>query len=345
MSESLSTGTTTILLRDEENAAPKKTRHIAVLKFLGGRVLGMVLTMFAASVVVFFSRFVVPGDPARFLLRGRNPSPAAVAEVTKQYGLDKHPIEQYFSWLFGALRGDFGRSMQYRDDVSNVLLSRLPVTLQLVLLAAVIISVLGLLLGVYASLRRGKLADKAILLSSTAFGAVPSFVVAIVLVAIFSVGLGWFPSFGSGDAGLDRFVHLILPAFALGLAFVALVARVTRQAMNEQWRREHVEVAISRGLSRREVVIRHVLRNALSPILLVSGVLVAGLLVTSAIVEQTFGLAGIGSLLVQSVDRLDFPVVQAIVLVVVFAFVLVNTLVDIVQPILDPRLKAGTATR
>jgi peptide/nickel transport system permease protein len=115
--------------------------------------------------------------------------------------------------------------------------------------------------------------------------------------------------------------------------------------MNEQFVREHVEVATSRGLTKSSVVLRHVLRNAISPILLVSGVLVAGLLVSSAIVEQTFGLAGIGSLLVQSVDRLDFPVVQAIVLVVVVAFVTVNTVVDLIQPLIDPRIAAGTETR
>ncbi len=314
-------------------------------RFVLGRLVGLVATLFAASLVVFFSRFVVPGDPARFLLRGRSPSPEAIAEVTKQYGLDKSPIEQYLSWISGVVRGDFGRSLQYRDDVSSVLLARLPVTLELVALAAVIIVLFGLAAGIFASLRRGKLTDRVILMTSTALGAMPAFVIAILLIAVFAVQLGWFPSFGSGDAGWDRFMHLILPAFALGLAFVALIARVTRSSMNEQFVREHVEVATSRGLTRSSVVLRHVLRNAVGPILLVSGVLVAGLLVSSAIVEQTFGLAGMGSLLVQSVDRLDFPVVQAIVLVVVVAFVTINTIVDLIQPLIDPRIAAGSETR
>ena len=317
----------------------------ATARFVLGRIVGLVATLFAASLVVFFSRFVVPGDPARFLLRGRSPSPEAIAEVTKQYGLDKPPIEQYLSWVGGVVRGDFGRSLQYRDDVSSVLLSRLPVTLELVALAAVFIVVLGLAAGIFASLRRGRFTDRVILMTSTALGAVPSFVIAILLIALFAVQLGWFPSFGSGDAGWDRFTHLILPALALGLAFVALIARVTRSSMNEQFVREHVEVATSRGLTRSSVVLRHVLRNAVGPILLVSGVLVAGLLVSSAIVEQTFGLAGMGSLLVQSVDRLDFPVVQAIVLVVVVAFVTINTIVDLIQPLIDPRIAAGSETR
>lgn len=339
------TQTRAVRLRESGAGKGGSGRGSRTTRFIAGRVVGLVATLFAASLVVFFSRFVVPGDPARFLLRGRSPSPEAIADVTSQYGLDKPPVEQYLNWIGGVLRGDFGRSLQYRDDVSNVLLQRLPVTLELVALAAVIIVVLGLAAGIFASLRRGRFTDRAILITSTAFGAIPSFVIAILLIAIFSVQLGWFPSFGSGDEGWDRFVHLVLPAFALGLAFVALVARVTRSSMNEQFVREHVEVATSRGLTRSSVVLRHVLRNAISPILLVSGVLVAGLLVSSAIVEQTFGLAGLGSLLVQSVDRLDFPVVQAIVLVVVVAFVTVNTIVDLVQPLIDPRIAAGSETR
>lgn len=336
--------TRAVRIREDRPTRPSG-RWRRTARFIAGRVIGLALTLVAASLVVFFSRFVVPGDPARFLLRGRSPSEEAIAEVTRQYGLDLPPLQQYLNWAGGILQGDFGRSLQYRDDVSTVLLQRLPVTLELVALAALFIVVLGLAAGVLASLRRGRPTDRVILVVSTALGAIPSFVIAILLIAIFAVQLGWFPSFGSGDEGLDRFVHLILPALALGLTFVALVTRVTRSSMNEQFVREHVEVATSRGLTRPSVVLRHVLRNAISPILLVSGVLVAGLLVSSAIVEQTFGLAGIGSLLVQSVDRLDFPVVQAIVLVVVIAFVTVNTIVDIIQPLIDPRIAAGTETR
>lgn len=301
-------------------------------------------TLLVASLAVFFSRFLVPGDPARFLLRGRSPKPEALAEITRQFGLDKPAWEQYLNWLTGIFHGDWGRSLTYRQDVSEVLLSRLPTTLQLVALAAVFITVLGLLAGITASLNKG-FGDRFILVTLTAAGAVPPFVAAIALVAVFSVGLGWFPSFGSGDAGWERIRHLALPALALGITYIAMVARVTRSSMNDQLVREHVEVATSRGLSRASVVGRHVLRNALGPILTVSGVLVAGLLVSSAIIERTFGLAGIGQLLVQSIDRLDFAVVQAIVMVVVTAFVLVNTVVDLIQPLIDPRIAAGTETR
>lgn len=304
----------------------------------------LALTLFAASLAVFFSRFLVPGDPARFLLRGRSPKPEALAEITRQFGLDKPAWEQYLNWLGGILHGDWGRSLTYRQGVSEVLLDRLPTTLQLVALAAVFITLLGLMAGIIASLNKG-FGDRFVLITLTAAGAVPPFVAAIALVAVFAVQLGWFPSFGSGDAGWDRIWHLTLPALALGITYIAFVARVTRSSMNEQLVREHVEVATSRGLTRGSVVFRHVLRNALGPILTVSGVLVAGLLVSSAIIERTFGLSGIGQLLVQSIDRLDFAVVQAIVMVVVAAFVLANTVVDLVQPLIDPRIAAGTETR
>ncbi|MGO4145876.1 ABC transporter permease [Paenarthrobacter sp. YAF11_1] len=326
--------------------SPKRDKRRAVRPavYIVKKLLALVLTLFVASVAVFFSRFLVPGDPARFLLRGRSPKPEALEEITRQFGLDKPAWEQYLNWLGGILQGDWGRSLTYRQDVSDVLLGRLPTTLQLVALAAVFITVLGLFAGIVASLNKG-FSDRFILITLTAAGAVPPFVAAIALVALFSVGLGWFPSFGSGDGGWDRIWHLTLPALALGITYIAMVARVTRSSMNEQLLREHVEVATSRGLTRGSVVARHVLRNAMGPILTVSGVLVAGLLVSSAIIERTFGLSGIGQLLVQSIDRLDFGVVQAIVMVVVAAFVLVNTVVDLVQPLIDPRIAAGTESR
>ncbi|WP_307299451.1 ABC transporter permease [Microbacterium natoriense] len=318
---------------------------MAAARRVVGKLGGLLLTLFLASLLVFFSRFLVPGDPVSFLLRGRKPSPEAVALVTAQYGLDLPPWEQYVRWVLGVVQGDFGRSLQYRQDVSQVIGDRLPLTLMLVVMAGVIIAVAGVVLGALAALNRGRSVDRLILIGLTMLGAIPSFVGAIVLIAVFSVQWGWFPSFGSGDGFLDMVRHLTLPSIALALVFIVLVAKVTRSAMIDQLSREHVEVSTSRGVSRRLVIRRHVLRNALGPILTVSGVLVAGLIVASSIVEAAFGLSGIGSLLVQSVDRLDFPVVQAIVLLVVFAFVVMNAIVDILEPWIDPRSAAGAGAR
>jgi peptide/nickel transport system permease protein len=318
---------------------------MTTLRRVAGKLGALLLTLFLASLLVFFSRFLVPGDPISFLLRGRKPSPEAVAQVTAQYGLDLPPWQQYLNWLTGVLQGDFGRSLQYRQDVSQVIGDRLPVTLGLVVMAGTMIAIFGLSAGIVASLNRGKALDRAVLIGLTVLGAIPSFVGSIVLIAIFAVQLGWFPSFGSGEGFWDTIYHLVLPSIALAIVFVVLVGKVTRSSMVEQLGREHVEVATSRGLRRGTVIRRHVFRNAIGPILTVSGVLVAGLLVASSIVEAAFGLAGIGSLLVASVDRLDFPVVQAIVLLIVTAFVVVNAIIDVLEPWIDPRAAAGAGAR
>lgn len=318
---------------------------MTALRRVAGKLGALLLTLFLASLLVFFSRFLVPGDPLSFLLRGRKPSVEAVAQVSAQYGLDLPPWQQYLNWLAGVLQGDLGRSLQYRQDVTEVIGDRLPVTLGLVVMAGAIIAVLGLTAGIVAALNRGRILDRVVLVGLTVLGAIPSFVGSIVLIAVFAVQLGWFPSFGSGEGFLDTVYHLVLPSIALAVVFVVLVGKVTRSSMVEQLGREHVEVATSRGLKRGTVIRRHVFRNSIGPILTVSGVLVAGLLVASAIVEAAFGLAGIGSLLVQSVDRLDFPVVQAIVLLVVAAFVTVNAVIDVLEPLVDPRAAAGAGAR
>jgi peptide/nickel transport system permease protein len=318
---------------------------MTTLRRVAGKLGALLLTLFLASLLVFFSRFLVPGDPVTFLLRGRKPSPEAVALVTAQYGLDLPPWQQYLNWLAGVLQGDFGRSLQYRQDVAQVIGDRLPVTLGLVVMAGTMIAVVGIAAGIIAALNRGKVLDRGVLVGLTVLGAIPSFVGSIVLIAVFAVQLGWFPSFGSGEGFLDTVSHLVLPSIALAIVFVVLVGKVVRSSMIEQLGREHVEVATSRGLKRGTVIRRHVFRNSIGPILTVSGVLVAGLLVASSIVEAAFGLSGIGSLLVQSVDRLDFPVVQAIVLLIVTAFVVVNAVIDVLEPWIDPRAAAGAGAR
>lgn len=343
----LDSSTVAVAAQDAAAANPRLGGRFtaAGLRRVAGKLGSLILTLFLASLLVFFSRFLVPGDPVTFLLRGRKPSPEAIAQVTEQYCLDLPPWQQYLNWLVGALQGDFGRSLQYRQDVSTVLGDRLPVTLMLVAMAGVLIAVVGLSAGVVAALNRGKALDRLTLIGLTMLSAIPSFVGSIVLIAIFAVQLGWFPTFGSGEGFGDMVYHLVLPSIALAIVFVVLVGKVTRSSMVEQLDREHVEVAISRGLKRGTVIRRHVFRNALGPILTVSGILVAGLLVASTIVEAAFGLAGMGSLLVQSVDRLDFPVVQAIVMFVVTAFVVVNAIIDIAEPWIDPRSAAGAAAR
>jgi peptide/nickel transport system permease protein len=310
------------------------------------RAAGLIGTLLVTSFLVFSSIYIAPGDPINFLIRGRAPSPETIAAIKEQYGLDQPFLAQYLHWLGGVLHGDFGRSFEFRQSVSEVIASRAPTTLQLVTYSALIIVFFGLVTGIIGALRAGKPADKVTLIMSTVLAAIPSFVAAILLISVFAVRLGWFPTFGSGDGGfLDTVYHLTLPAIALSLTFIALLSRVTRSSMLEELSREHVEVATSRGDKRSVVVRRHVLRNALGPITTISGLLIAGLLVSTSVIESAFGITGIGSLLVRSVDKSDFPVVQAITLIVVATFVVVNLIVDMLQPWIDPRISAGTASR
>ncbi|MFJ7159391.1 ABC transporter permease [Streptomyces sp. NPDC101118] len=307
-------------------------------RYLVGRLLGLVTVLFVTSLLVFGALHLAPGDPVSFLLHGRPATPETVAALRDQYHLDDPLPVQYAKWLGGVLQGDFGRSAQYHQDVADLLGSRLPGTALLVGYAALLVTVLGVGAGLVAALRPG-VADRTVLLGTGVATATPSFVTAIALVSLFSVQLGWFPGPGGTPEGFgDRLYHLTLPAFALALTFAGLLARVTRSAMLDELGRDHVEVARARGVASRAVVRRHVLRNALAPVVTVGGTLLASLLISTSIVETAFDVPGIGSLLVQSVTAKDFAVVQAVTLLSVTAFVLVNLVVDLVAPLIDPRL-------
>ncbi|GAB3972965.1 ABC transporter permease [Actinoallomurus acanthiterrae] len=300
------------------------------------RLAGMAATLLVTSFLVFSSLYLAPGDPIAFLVRGRSPGPAQLAALRAEYHLNRPFPVRYFDWLAGVLHGDFGRSYLFNESVAAVIWSRLPATLLLIGVSTVLILGVGVGAGVIGALRRGRL----VVVLVTVGAAIPSFTAAIVLRSVFGVRLGWFPTVGNGSGALDRLHHVILPSVALAITFMALVTRVTRSTMLDELGREHVEVVRSRGLPEATVIRRHVLRNALGPIVTVSGLLVSGLLVSTTIVETAFGMSGIGSLLVQSVEKMDFPVVQAIVLLVVAAFVVVNTLVDLLYPLIDPRVRA-----
>ncbi|MEU9703344.1 ABC transporter permease [Streptomyces sp. NPDC047981] len=307
-------------------------------RYLTGRLLGLVAVLFVTSVVVFGAVHLAPGDPVSFLLHGRPATPETVASLRAQYHLDDPVPVQYAKWLGGVLQGDFGRSAQFHQDVGALIGSRLSGTGVLIGYAALLVALLGVSGGVLAALRPGAV-DRAVLLGTGVATATPSFVSAIGLVSLFSVQLGWFPGPGGTPEGFgDRVYHLTLPALALAITFAGLLARVTRSAMLDELGRDHVEVARARGVAGRAVVRRHVLRNALGPIVTVGGTMLASLLISTSIVETAFNVSGVGSLLVQSVTAKDFAVVQAITLLGVTGFVLVNLLVDLLVPLIDPRV-------
>jgi peptide/nickel transport system permease protein len=311
-----------------------------LLRFLLGRLVGLAAVLLVTSFVVFSAVHLAPGDPVSFLMRGRPITPQSRTALTAQYHLDQPFLKQYSLWLGDILSGDFGRSVQFRQDIGALIGQKLPTTLFLMVYAMVLVTVVGMTLGVVSALRPG-LTDKVVLTGTGTSIAIPSYVAATVLTSVFAIKLGWFPLYGSGEGFTGRLWHLTLPAIALALTFAGLLARVTRSAMLDELSREHVEVARARGVPEGQVIRKHVLRNALGPIVTVVGTMVAGMLVATSIVETAFSVKGVGSLLISSVSVKDFPVVQALTLLVVATFMVANLIVDLLQPLIDPRVALG----
>ncbi|KFK87593.1 ABC transporter permease [Streptomyces sp. JS01] len=312
-----------------------------LLRFAARRVAEMAATLLAASFVVFGAMYLAPGSPASFLLTSRSASPEAVAAINAQYHLDDPFAVRYLRWLGDMAQGDFGRSLTYRTDVSRLIADRLPTTLLLIAMALTVVVAVGLLLGRIAAVRGGA-TDTAVLISTAIAVGTPSFVAAVLLQGLFAVRLGWFPSSGAGDGFLDTLWHLTLPAVALALYLIGMLARVTRSAMLDALGAEHVTVARSRGVPERHVIRRHVLRNALGTVLTTGGLIVSTLLVCTILVETAFSIGGIGQLLELATSTKDFPTVQAISLIIVALFMTVNLVVDLLLPVVDPRITLGT---
>ncbi|UOE27791.1 ABC transporter permease [Agromyces soli] len=305
----------------------------------------MALTLVVASFIIFAAMYAAPGDPVTFLIGNpENLTPERIAAVRAEYHLDQPLFVQYWLWLSGVFGGDLGTSFQYHQPVAGIMASRLPATLGLVAYAAVLFTVVGIGLGVWAAVRRGRAADSAIVGATTLAASFPSFVIGIVLVSVFSVQLGWFPVAGAGDGFVDGIRHLTLPAIALSIGSLAIVSRVTRQSMVEQFDSEHVEAARATGMAGGMVVVRHVLRNAWGPIVTMVALVIASMLAGTVVVESVFGISGIGSLLVDAINSHDFPVVQAVLLYMVVAYMVVTTIVDLLLPLLDPRIGTRVKT-
>ncbi|MEV6756676.1 ABC transporter permease [Streptomyces sp. NPDC051214] len=309
-----------------------------IARFIARRAATLTVTLLIASVVIYGALFLSPGDPATLLAGGgKEPSPGLLAEIHRQYHLDDPFLESYWRWLTGMLHGDAGQSLSYQDSVTNLLAARVGNTLFLIAYAALLIVTLGVTLGAVAALR-GRWVDTVVTMVSTTLMAVPVFVMSVLLTWGLAVRLDWFPAYGTGSGFPDRLEHLTLPALALAASWLAYVAQVSRSAIRAELASEHVQTARGRGIAERFVVRKHILRNAAAPIASVSGVAVAGLIAGSSIVEQAFGINGVGALLIQSAAKQDLAVVQALALLTVVAFALINTAVDLLTAALDHRV-------
>src|SRR6202165_5216793 len=301
----------------------------------------LIVSLLVASFVIFAAIYLAPGNPIAALSGGRSLPPESLHVLEVRYHLDQPFLIQYWYWLTNALQGNLGFSIPLRENVSTLIASRISTTAGLVLYASILIIAIGVGLGIVSGLRPG-IIDTSTLVITAVSASLPAVVAAIVLILVFAVQLQWFPSIGNGIGFFDQVRHLTLPAFALAISSLAIVARVTRAAIREEARREHVQTAVSRGIPTALLIWRHVLRNAAIPIATISGITVASLIAVAAVVEVVFGLVGLGAYLVQSAQSKDLAVVQGISLLLVTAFVAVSVLVDVLYAVLDPRVSWGS---
>ncbi|HTX62519.1 MAG TPA: ABC transporter permease [Acidimicrobiales bacterium] len=308
-----------------------------IARLIAGRLAMLVVTLVVASLAIYGALYLAPGNPAT-LLAGGHATPSELALISRQLHLNEPFTARYWHWLDGLFHGNLGESFVYREPVASLLAPRALNTVFLVLYASVIIIVGGLVLGLVAALFK-RVGVGVTVLTSVGL-ATPSFVAAIILITLFAVDWKLFPVFGGGAGFVDRLDHLTLPAVALALSWLAYTSQLTKTAIQGELQKEHVETARGRGIKRRHIVTRHLLRNAMIPISTVSGITIAGLIAGDVVVEQAFGVNGLGSFLVDAALDKDFASVQAVALILVATFVVVNAVVDVWSLFLDPRLRA-----
>jgi peptide/nickel transport system permease protein len=309
-----------------------------MISYICRRVIFSIVVILAATLVIFGSLYLAPGDPITALTAGRPVDQQTRAQLTAQYHLDSPFVVRYGDWLGSVVRGDFGTSYVESEQVTTLMKPRIRTTVLLVTMSSLLIIVVGALSGTLAAVRRGALGTGLVVVEAIALG-VPTFVASLLLIAVFSVQLGWFPVFGPGSGAADQVWHMVLPSVALALASVAYIGRITQSAVAVELQRDYVTTATARGLTRRRIIRHHVLRNAAIPVTTASGLIIAYLVVGAAVVETTFSLNGLGSFLVSAIAQNDFPVIQAVSLVVVITFVVINLAVDVICAYLDPRIR------
>jgi peptide/nickel transport system permease protein len=298
-------------------------------------------TLLLVSILVFGLLKLLPGDPA-IALAGEERDPAVIDFLRHKYMLDQPLYAQYVHWLWGILQGDFGLSIRTKLPIGEMILEKLPVTIQLSVMAMILALVIGIPAGVIAALKRGTPVDYGVSILGLAGLSVPSFWLGIMLILAFAVRLGWLPSggyVGLFDSPLDNLRYMLMPSIVLGTAASAIVMRHTRSSMLQTLRQDYVRTARAKGLKERIVVIRHVLRNGLIPVVTVSSLHFGELLSGAVLTEQVFGIPGFGKMVVDGVFGRDYAVVQAVVLCSSAMFLLLNLFADIAYVILSPRLR------
>lgn len=315
-----------------------------MFRYLTQRAIAFIPTLLGVSILIFGAIRLVPGDAIIAML---GTEAGMLTQTQRQaleayFGLDKPPIEQYFSWLGGVVRGDLGLSTRHGQPVLNVILARFPVTLQLALMAVTIALAIGIPVGILSAVRRNTIVDLFGRLLSLLGLAMPSFLLGTLIIYVLSVYFRILPNSGNyvslaQDPTLNL-QQMIFPAFTLGFSFAASVMRTTRSAMLEVLSQDYIRTARSKGLIENRVIRRHALRNALIPIVTIVGVEMGYLLGGTVITEEIFALPGIGRLVFNAISQRDYALVQGIALFVAFNFVLINLIADLVYTLVDPRI-------
>ena len=325
--------------------APQLPPNLGIMiRYALKRLISLVLSLAIASVVIFLVIEVAPGDPASFML-GLNAQPETLAALRTELGLDVPKWQRYGAWVVGMMQGDFGTSYTYRTPVTEMIAGRLWVSLPLALYALALSTLIAFPAGIYAASRRGQPGDIGVMGATQLGVAIPNFWFAMMMVLVFAINLRWFSAggFAGWDKGLWAGLHsLTLPAISLALPQAAILARVMRSALLDVLGEDYMRTARAKGLTARQALWRHGLRNALIPVLTIIGLQFSFLLAGGIIIEQVFYLPGLGRLVFQSISARDLIVVESVVMLLVFAVVVVNFLVDLAYAAVDPRLRTRT---
>jgi peptide/nickel transport system permease protein len=313
--------------------------------FLLRRLLSFAATLAVASVLVFAVLELLPGNAAQVIL-GDSATPESLAALEAQLGLDRPPLQRYLGWTGGLLRGETARSLSYDDPTATLIAERLQVSLPLALMAMGLTVVIALAAGVYAASRHNRRGDVWVMAASQLGIAIPNFWFAILLILLFAVQLQWvgaggFPGWTADEGGglVDGVAALLLPALALAMVQAAILARVTRSAVLDTMREDYVRTARAKGLSRGQALRRHVLRNAMIPVLTVAGLQFGNLITGAIVVENVFVLPGLGRLVFQAIANRDLVVVRDVVMFLAATVIVINLVVDLLYLVVDPRLR------
>jgi len=312
-----------------------------MLTYVTKRLGSLCLSLIVASLVIFACIEIVPGDPASFML-GINAQPDTIQALRVELGLDQSLAQRYLGWVGGLLGGDMGTSYTYRTPVSDIVSDRLQVSLPLALYALMLTVVVAFPVGILAAARRGSVTDITVMGATQLGVAIPNFWFAILMVILFAINLRWFSAggFPGWDAGIfPAMKALTLPAIALALPQASILSRVMRSSLLDTLSEDYMRTARAKGLTRRQVLWRHALRNAMIPVLTIIGLQFSFLLAGAIIIENVFFLPGLGRLVFQAITQRDLIVVESVVMLLVFAVILVNFLVDIAYAWVDPRLR------